>query len=115
MMAPGARSRWSRSRLARAAFLSGRGLTAHEIATDPMVSASPEAARQALRRVGLTCRTGGVLVIEGLTPDCMAQLDRLARQRGEDRIGLAYALLETIAGDPHAGTLIANILDEVQP
>ncbi|WP_276200590.1 hypothetical protein [Chelatococcus sp. XZ-Ab1] len=102
-------------RLARTAFLAGRGLRAADIAADPLVASTPEAVRQFLRRAGISVQSpdgGTTICITAITPATVRALDVAAKARGITRCALVYRLLETIGHDSHAVDLIANILDD---
>lgn len=97
---------WTRPRIARLAFLLGRGLESEIIARDPLVATTPGNVRHQANRFGLMLRD---TADRRLPPDVGARLDRAAERRGLDRQGLIRKLALVAGADP---TLLDNILDD---
>ena len=104
------RTRWPAARLARAAFLCGKGHTSERVAADALIDSTGHAVRQNLAKVGLVaseCAETDALV--AVPSETLAELSRMRRKPGETVEGMLRRLLGILAADP---TLLANVLDD---
>lgn len=118
-----ARSEWTKERIARAAYLAGRGLRSHEIAADLQVCSTPKAVRDSLSRVGIsTARSsdedgGSSIVIYDVRPAVVQTLDRVAEAMDLTRDGMLFLILEAVAREHEEGrdpaSLVRNIIDDL--
>ena len=110
MSAMTTRSRWTKPRIARAAFRAGMGHEAADIARDDLVNSHAPAVREALRRYGIAFmdRPAGNLRVE-VPANALAALDAFARARRQTPEALVGVVVRILASDT---TLLANVLDD---
>lgn len=103
------RSRWTKPRLAKAAFMGGAGFDVREIAVD--VESTPSAVRQVLRSMGIALsdvRRGNLTIDVGARLAAFGDFAK-KRGRGETPEALVTKVVRILADDP---TLLANVLDD---
>ena len=104
------RSRWTHDRLARAAFLAGRGYTPERIAGDRSINSNRASVVACLRGAGMVareCEETDALV--AVPADTMVSLGRMKRRRLETLEGMIRRLLGILAADE---ALLRNVLDD---
>ncbi len=103
-------SRWTKPRIARAAFLAGGGCTQSEVASDPLVASTPFAVDHMARRYGIAFSDApaGNLLLQ-VPRKLMLALEEEALRRRQTPEALASAVMRILAAEP---VLLANVLDD---
>jgi predicted secreted protein len=100
---------WNAERIAHAALLAGRGLSAAEIAANPRVDSTPAAVAKRLGRLGI----GAVQVEDAnairVPPSAMKAFEDAAKVRQMTLAGIAREALIALGQDK---TLLDNVLDD---
>lgn len=104
------RSRWPKPRVARMAFLVGRGEDAVKVAKDPLVQSTPATVHDYVRRMGLAFADvpRGRVCLD-LPVKAMAVIEMAAKRRQQTPEAFLKSVAIVCADDP---TLFDNVLDD---